>query len=76
LAKISVTTVDGLVLALYCLQGTSSGTGLTEADVYSKVAHLFKDQPDLLAEFGQFLPDAGGNSPMIGNGVRCVHALP
>lgn len=43
--------------------GTSSGatTGakhLTEAEVYSQVAKLFEHQEDLLAEFGQFLPDA------------------
>lgn len=43
--------------------GTSSGaTGgakhLTEAEVYSQVAKLFENQEDLLAEFGQFLPDA------------------
>ncbi len=50
-------------------------SALTEAEVYSKVAALFKDQPDLLAEFGQFLPDAGGNSPMIGNGVRDAYFL-
>ena len=44
-------------------------SALTEAEVYAKVAHLFRDQPDLLDEFGQFLPDAGGHSPM-GSGVR------
>lgn len=44
--------------------GTSSGYGagggkhLTEAEVYSQVAKLFENQEDLLAEFGQFLPDA------------------
>lgn len=31
---------------------------LTEAEVYSQVAKLFENQEDLLAEFGQFLPDA------------------
>lgn len=31
---------------------------LTEAEVYSQVAKLFEHQEDLLAEFGQFLPDA------------------
>ncbi|KAJ8707258.1 hypothetical protein PYW08_011392 [Mythimna loreyi] len=30
----------------------------TEAEVYSQVAKLFENQDDLLAEFGQFLPDA------------------
>lgn len=31
---------------------------MTEDEVFSKVASLFKGQEDLLAEFGQFLPDA------------------
>lgn len=31
---------------------------LTEAEVYSQVSKLFEHQEDLLAEFGQFLPDA------------------
>ncbi|XP_071141100.1 paired amphipathic helix protein Sin3a-like isoform X1 [Mytilus edulis] len=35
---------------------------LTEAEVYSQVAKLFQNQEDLLAEFGQFLPDANGSS--------------
>lgn len=45
--------------------GGTSGSGasggakhLTEAEVYSQVAKLFENQEDLLAEFGQFLPDA------------------
>lgn len=38
-------------------RGRSSG-GMTEDEVFSKVASLFKGQEDLLAEFGQFLPDA------------------
>lgn len=38
--------------------GTSGGKHLTEAEVYSQVAILFENQEDLLAEFGQFLPDA------------------
>lgn len=33
---------------------------LSESEVYSQVAKLFKDDEDLLKEFGQFLPDAGG----------------
>lgn len=39
---------------------SSSGGGkhLTEQEVYSQVAKLFENQSDLLAEFGQFLPDA------------------
>ncbi|KPP68777.1 paired amphipathic helix protein Sin3b-like [Scleropages formosus] len=35
-----------------------AGGGMTEDEVFSKVASLFKGQEDLLAEFGQFLPDA------------------
>ncbi|XP_068580357.1 paired amphipathic helix protein Sin3a-like [Cebidichthys violaceus] len=36
---------------------------LTEQEVYTQVARLFKNQEDLLSEFGQFLPDA--NSTML-----------
>uniref|UniRef100_A0AAY4E700 Paired amphipathic helix protein Sin3b n=1 Tax=Denticeps clupeoides TaxID=299321 RepID=A0AAY4E700_9TELE len=36
--------------------------GMTEDEVFSKVASLFKGQEDLLAEFGQFLPDAKRSS--------------
>uniref|UniRef100_A0A4W4ERF4 Paired amphipathic helix protein Sin3b n=1 Tax=Electrophorus electricus TaxID=8005 RepID=A0A4W4ERF4_ELEEL len=35
-----------------------SSAGMTEDEVFSKVASLFRGQEDLLAEFGQFLPDA------------------
>lgn len=44
---------------------------MTEDEVFSKVASLFKGQEDLLAEFGQFLPDAKRSlvSQAI-NGVR------
>ncbi|XP_015903335.1 paired amphipathic helix protein Sin3a [Parasteatoda tepidariorum] len=38
----------------------SSVKPLTEGEVYSQVANLFKNQEDLLQEFGQFLPDANG----------------
>lgn len=38
--------------------GSMGGKHLTEAEVYSQVAKLFENQEDLLAEFGQFLPDA------------------
>ncbi|XP_042585423.1 paired amphipathic helix protein Sin3b-like isoform X1 [Cyprinus carpio] len=50
-------------------RGRSTG-GMTEDEVFSKVASLFKGQEDLLAEFGQFLPDAkrslftGGSLPV------------
>uniref|UniRef100_A0AAQ4S0Z5 Paired amphipathic helix protein Sin3a n=1 Tax=Gasterosteus aculeatus aculeatus TaxID=481459 RepID=A0AAQ4S0Z5_GASAC len=43
---------------------------LTEQEVYTQVAKLFKNQEDLLSEFGQFLPDA--NSTMVTN-VDQVH---
>lgn len=33
---------------------------LSESEVYAQVAKLFKNDEDLLREFGQFLPDAGG----------------
>lgn len=39
--------------------GATCGTKhLTEVEVYSQVAKLFENQEDLLAELGQFLPDA------------------
>ncbi|XP_046897367.1 paired amphipathic helix protein Sin3a-like isoform X2 [Hypomesus transpacificus] len=34
---------------------------LTEQEVYAQVARLFKNQDDLLSEFGQFLPDANSS---------------
>ncbi|XP_051557779.1 paired amphipathic helix protein Sin3a isoform X2 [Myxocyprinus asiaticus] len=34
---------------------------LTEQEVYAQVAQLFKNQEDLLSEFGQFLPDANNS---------------
>jgi histone deacetylase complex regulatory component SIN3 len=45
-----------------------TGPYLTEAEVYAQVAKLFQNQEDLLAEFGQFLPEATGESSMIGKG--------
>eukprot|EP00064_Thunnus_orientalis_P011168 superscaffoldBa00001586_g11198 len=39
-------------------RGNRGSSGMTEDEVFSKVASLFKGQEDLLAEFGQFLPDA------------------
>ncbi|XP_012282636.1 paired amphipathic helix protein Sin3a isoform X2 [Orussus abietinus] len=49
--------------------GGVAGTGkhLTEAEVYSQVAKLFENQEDLLAEFGQFLPDATNQHGALGN---------
>lgn len=40
---------------------------LTEQEVYAQVARLFKNQEDLLSEFGQFLPDA--NSSVVSDHV-------
>ena len=34
-----------------------------EREVYRRVALLFKDEPDLLQEFSQFLPDARASPP-------------
>ncbi|KAG8324934.1 Paired amphipathic helix protein Sin3a [Homalodisca vitripennis] len=48
----------------------STGTKqLTEAEVYSQVAKLFEHQEDLLAEFGQFLPDATNHQTQLAR--RC-----
>ncbi|XP_013857067.1 paired amphipathic helix protein Sin3a [Austrofundulus limnaeus] len=41
---------------------------LTEQEVYTQVARLFKNQEDLLSEFGQFLPDAN-SSMLLGKGA-------
>uniref|UniRef100_A0A8C9ZE01 Paired amphipathic helix protein Sin3a n=1 Tax=Sander lucioperca TaxID=283035 RepID=A0A8C9ZE01_SANLU len=43
--------------------GSNYTPALTEQEVYTQVARLFKNQEDLLSEFGQFLPDA--NSSMV-----------
>lgn len=52
---------------------SSSATGgtkhLTEAEVYSQVAKLFENQEDLLAEFGQFLPDATNQQTSLVSGT-------
>ena len=45
--------------------GGASNKPLTETEVYSQVARLFHNQEDLLAEFGQFLPDANGGGSNI-----------
>ena len=39
-----------------------SGKYLTESEVYAQVSKLFQNQDDLLNEFGQFLPEATGDS--------------
>ncbi|XP_056595633.1 LOW QUALITY PROTEIN: SIN3 transcription regulator family member Aa [Triplophysa dalaica] len=41
--------------------GSSYTPALTEQEVYAQVAQLFKNQEDLLSEFGQFLPDANSS---------------
>uniref|UniRef100_A0A7N8Y1D0 Paired amphipathic helix protein Sin3a n=1 Tax=Mastacembelus armatus TaxID=205130 RepID=A0A7N8Y1D0_9TELE len=43
---------------------------LTEQEVYAQVARLFKNQEDLLSEFGQFLPDA--NSSVVSRVSRAL----
>lgn len=47
--------------------GSSYTPALTEQEVYAQVAQLFKNQEDLLSEFGQFLPDA--NSSVVSYSV-------
>ncbi|XP_069703690.1 paired amphipathic helix protein Sin3a isoform X2 [Periplaneta americana] len=46
---------------------STPGKHLTEAEVYSQVAKLFENQEDLLAEFGQFLPDATSHQAALSN---------
>lgn len=47
-----------------------TGPYLTEAEVYAQVAKLFQNQEDLLAEFGQFLPEATGENSMMNKGIN------
>jgi paired amphipathic helix protein Sin3a len=47
-----------------------TGPYLTEAEVYGQVAKLFQNQEDLLNEFGQFLPEATGDSSNFSKGDR------
>lgn len=62
------------------ISGISGGSAvsnvkhLTEAEVYSQVAKLFENQEDLLAEFGQFLPDATNQQSSLVSPVieRCM----
>lgn len=56
-ARVCVCVLQKEQLELKENRGRTS-TGMTEDEVFSKVASLFKGQEDLLAEFGQFLPDA------------------
>ena len=48
---------------------------MTETEVYDRVARLFQDQPDLLQEFGQFLPDAGGAAAVSSRTAAVCHPL-
>nr|2F05_A Chain A, Paired amphipathic helix protein Sin3b [Mus musculus] len=41
--------------------------GMSEEEVFTEVANLFRGQEDLLSEFGQFLPEAK-RSLFTGNG--------
>uniref|UniRef100_A0A8C9U0E9 Paired amphipathic helix protein Sin3a n=1 Tax=Scleropages formosus TaxID=113540 RepID=A0A8C9U0E9_SCLFO len=43
---------------------------LTEQEVYAQVARLFKNQEDLLSEFGQFLPDANSSKKPKISGLK------
>uniref|UniRef100_A0A8D2LWY8 Paired amphipathic helix protein Sin3b n=1 Tax=Varanus komodoensis TaxID=61221 RepID=A0A8D2LWY8_VARKO len=49
--------------------------GMSEEEVFTEVANLFRGQEDLLAEFGQFLPEAK-RSLFTGNGPCDPHGLP
>ena len=62
-----------VVLYIYVVQvNPPSVPEMTETEVYDRVARLFQDQPDLLAEFGQFLPDAGGGTAALRTGTVCI----
>ena len=50
-----------------------TGPYRTEAEVYAQVAKLFQNQEDLLAEFGQFLPEATGESSIMGKGILFIN---
>lgn len=57
---VAIRLLNSLLLRVVraCFQGGTAGPGfLTENEVYARVSELFKDEDDLLAEFGQFLPD-------------------
>jgi len=61
---------------IYVVQGNPpSVPAMTETEVYDRVARLFQDQPDLLAEFGQFLPDAGGGVTSSRAATVCVGVI-
>ncbi|XP_053147696.1 paired amphipathic helix protein Sin3b [Hemicordylus capensis] len=49
--------------------------GMSEEEVFTEVANLFRGQEDLLSEFGQFLPEAK-RSLFTGNGPCDPHSIP
>ncbi|XP_039298739.1 paired amphipathic helix protein Sin3b isoform X2 [Nilaparvata lugens] len=53
-----------------------AGKQLTEAEVYAQVAKLFQNQDDLLAEFGQFLPDATNHQATSSKVMSADHPPP
>lgn len=70
---ILITRCNACVVLVRWQQGVTGGASkpLTETEVYQQVAKLFHNQEDLLAEFGQFLPDAnGGNSNYVRDALQ------
>ncbi|XP_070799467.1 paired amphipathic helix protein Sin3b [Pituophis catenifer annectens] len=49
--------------------------GMSEEEVFTEVANLFRGQEDLLSEFGQFLPEAK-RSLFTGNGPCDANSIP
>ncbi|XP_066491942.1 paired amphipathic helix protein Sin3b isoform X2 [Tiliqua scincoides] len=49
--------------------------GMSEEEVFTEVANLFRGQEDLLSEFGQFLPEAK-RSLFTGNGPCDTNSIP
>ncbi|XP_077187617.1 paired amphipathic helix protein Sin3b isoform X2 [Paroedura picta] len=49
--------------------------GMSEEEVFTEVANLFRGQEDLLSEFGQFLPEAK-RSLFMGNGPCDANSIP
>ncbi|KAH9526139.1 Paired amphipathic helix protein Sin3a [Dermatophagoides farinae] len=64
------------ILQSYQKEQDNSGQKiLTESEVFSKVSKLFENQPDLLQEFSQFLPDAHNSSGSSTVGAVGPHTL-
>lgn len=54
-------SVDHLCVSFQKEQLNTKGRpfrGMSEEEVFTEVANLFRGQEDLLSEFGQFLPEA------------------